>query len=169
MLFFRFLYTGYTLLPSNTINRYLLLPLLLLLLLLVFDPLHLDARGARTKVPSTLFPFLSSVFWKIIAAATTTTTTPPSSSFPHPLPQTGSSSLAPSNPPQPFFFFSSLRREEKVRAISSHEITRTFDKKYVAPIPYPLPSSSPFPHSSPSALVLPTYVYLVAKNIRECR
>lgn len=131
--FFRFLYTGYTLLPSNTINRYLLSPSLSFLLSL--DPLHLDARGApyeSTIDISTLSPpFLSSVFWKI--AATT-------ASFPS-LPV---SNEIISRTPCPFPPFSclSFRRcgeRRKVRA-RNHTRTCTTNCGSLFPSPYPRPS-----------------------------
>lgn len=130
-------YTGYTLLPNNTINRYFL-PLLPSTA--PFFP-DLNARGSRTKMTIDITDFRSrflSLFGK----------SPPLVVPPWD-PSRRTTSCA-------RFVLTSSRREEKVPRDILPKITRT----YVVSPSHPL--STPF-----LPLVLPMYVYLVAKNIRE--
>lgn len=117
-----------------------------------FDSLHLDARGARTKIPSTLspsFPLFSLLENRRYHR------------IPYPFPSEISSFAF-----HTFFPFSRL--EEKY---TRYSLTKSHEHltKCVVPFLPPILFRTLLFFASLFVLVLPTYVYLVAENIRECR
>lgn len=157
-----FLYTGYSLLPSNTINRYLL-PLLLLRPFSAVDAREGRARASKPSIP--ISAFLPSVFWKIAAHP---------SSPPRGTPK-GTHILLASLFLPPFLF---AARGKKYRAIyPPRKITNVSSPVFLSPFfplplfPSPLCVSLPFRNknfllSFPALVFIYTYVRLFsfAKN-----